>query len=660
MKATRQRVVVRSVRPEVAGGRFPAKVIAGRPVEVRADILCDSHDVLAAVARWRPAGAKRWFETPLALDVNDSWSGSFTPPELGRYQLTIDAWVDHLATWRRDLRKKAEAEVVEELDLRTGAELVEALLPQASAAVSRRLEQLVAALTDPGLELTTRVDAGLSDELIDLAAPLDPRHESVRYDRVVEIVAERPLAGFSTWYELFPRSASTEPDTHGTLRDVIDRLDHVTSMGFDVLYLPPIHPIGEQHRKGRNNVVTAGPDDPGSPWAIGSRHGGHTSIHPELGTMEDFRALKAACDEHGVELALDIAFQCAPDHPYVTEHPEWFKERPDGSIQYAENPPKKYQDIYPLNFETSDPDGLWNELRSIFEFWLAEGVRVFRVDNPHTKSLAFWQWCLDDLSRRYPDTIFLAEAFTRPKLMYELAMRGFNNSYTYFTWRRHKWEIEAYYTELTQTDVVDFFRPNSWPNTPDILTDQLQYGGRPMYVQRLVLAATLTANYGMYGPAFELMWSEARPGSEEYLDNEKYEIKRWDVDQPHSLREVIALINRIRHAHPALQQDRTLTFHHVDNDQLLLYSKSDEVSGDVILVAVNLDPHHVQAGMTWLDLDALGVADDEEFEVHDLFAGGTYRWRGGENYVELEPHISPAHVFEVRTHSTEHDHERNR
>jgi len=406
--------------------------------------------------------------------------------------------------------------------------------------------------------------------------------------------------------------------------------------------------------------VTAGPDDPGSPWAIGSRHGGHTSIHPELGTMEDFRALKAACDEHGVELALDIAFQCAPDHPYVTEHPEWFKERPDGSIQYAENPPKKYQDIYPLNFETSDPDGLWNELRSIFEFWLAEGVRVFRVDNPHTKSLAFWQWCLDDLSRRYPDTIFLAEAFTRPKLMYELAMRGFNNSYTYFTWRRHKWEIEAYYTELTQTDVVDFFRPNSWPNTPDILTDQLQYGGRPMYVQRLVLAATLTANYGMYGPAFELMWSEARPGSEEYLDNEKYEIKRWDVDQPHSLREVIALINRIRHAHPALQQDRTLTFHHVDNDQLLLYSKSDEVSGDVILVAVNLDPHHVQAGMTWLDLDALGVADDEEFEVHDLFAGGTYRWRGGENYVELEPHISPAHVFEVRTHSTEHDHERNR
>jgi len=652
---TRERVVVRSVRPAVAQGRFPAKATAGRPVEVQADILCDSHDVLAAVVRWGAAGTDVWQEAPLTLDVNDRWVGSFVPPDLGRYRFTVEAWVDHLATWRRDLGKKADAEVVAPIDLRIGIPLIRVLLPKASAAVRTRLERFLDAIEDDALPLPARVEAALSDELVELTRPLDPRASKVRFDRQLDLVVQRERAAFSSWYELFPRSTSSEPDTHGTFRDVIARLDHVAGMGFDVLYLPPIHPIGEQHRKGRNNAVQAGPDDPGSPWAIGSTQGGHKDIHPELGTIEDLRALRDACHDRGMELALDIAFQCAPDHPYVKAHPEWFRRRPDGSIQYAENPPKKYQDIYPFDFETSDPQGLWTELRSIFEHWLDEGIRIFRVDNPHTKSLPFWQWCLDDLARRYPDVIFLSEAFTRPKLMYELAMRGFTQSYTYFTWRRYKQELQDYYTELFQTDVIDHFRPNSWPNTPDILSDQLQHGGRAMYVQRLVLAATLTANYGMYGPAFELMWSDARPGAEEYLDNEKYEIKRWDVDQPHSLAEVIGLINRIRHAHPALQQDRTLTFHQVHNDQLLAYSKSH--GDDVILVVINLDPDNVQAATTWLDMDALGLTPDEHFEVHDLFAGGVFRWHGPANYVELDPHVSPAHVFAVHRQTTERDHE---
>jgi starch synthase (maltosyl-transferring) len=652
---TRERVVVRAVRPEVAQARFPAKAIAGRPVEVRADILCDSHDVLGAVVRWKAEGTRAWQESRLELDVNDSWIGSFVPPEVGRYRFTVAAWVDHLATWRRDLARKAEAEVATEIDLAIGTPLITALLARAKASVRKRLEQLLAALEDEQLPLSTRIDAALSEELVDLTWSLDPRPNLVRYDRILDLTAERGRAGFSTWYELFPRSTASQPDTHGTFRDVISRLDHVVSMGFDVLYLPPIHPIGERHRKGRNNAVDAQPGDPGSPWAIGSRLGGHKAIHPELGTLDDLHALRDACLDRGMELALDIAFQCSPDHPYVTEHPEWFRQRPDGTIQYAENPPKRYQDIYPFDFETSDPEGLWIELRSIFEHWLDEGIRIFRVDNPHTKSLPFWRWCLDELSRRHPDAIFLSEAFTRPKRMYELSMRGFTQSYTYFTWRRYKRELEEYYTALTATDVVDHFRPNSWPNTPDILTDQLQHGGRGMYVQRLVLAATLTANYGMYGPAFELMWSEARPGSEEYLDNEKYEIKRWDVDQPHSLAEVIALMNRIRNTHPALQQDRTLTFHEIHNDQLIAYSKVD--GDDRILVVVNLDPHHTQAGTTWLDLSALGLDDDAHFEVLDLFSGGGYQWYGPDNYVELDPHISPAHVFQVRTHSTEHDHE---
>ncbi len=655
---TRQRASIQRVRPSVLGGRYPAKGTLGRPVDVTADIVGDSHDLLAGVVQYQVAGDQGWEEAPLAQEGNDSWTGAFTPGQLGRHRFRVVAWVDHIGSWQRDTRIKADAGTLEEVDLGVGAELFTALAKRAKGPDKERLRELAAVLTDTAVDRRARAERGTAREIAALVREHDPRSHAAR-SATFELDVDRERAAFSTWYELFPRSASTTPGTHGTFRDVIDRLDHVQNMGFDVLYLPPIHPIGRVHRKGRNNAVEAGDSDPGSPWAIGGPEGGHLDIHPELGTREDLRALIAAVEDRGMELALDIAFQCAPDHPWVSEHPEWFKQRPDGSIQYAENPPKKYQDIYPLDFETSDPDGLWQALKGVFDHWIGEGIRIFRVDNPHTKSFPFWEWCLAELRAEHPECIFLAEAFTRPKVMYELAMRGFNHSYTYFTWRRHKAEIEAYYTELFRTEVADFFRPNSWPNTPDILTDQLQSGSRAMYVQRLVLAATLTANYGMYGPAFELQWSAARPGAEEYLDNEKYEIKTWNADQAHSLSEVIALVNRIRHAHPALQQDRTLTFHTVHNDQLLAYSKTDRSGRDTVLVIVNLDPHHTQSAMTWLDLEALGLDPDASFELHDVFAGGVYHWHGAENYVELDPHVTPAHIFSVRRpERDEHDHDR--
>ena len=656
---TAQRASIQRVRPSVLAGRYPAKAVIGRPVEVTADIVGDSHDLLSAVAQYQAVGDEEWEEAPLHYVINDVWSGSFTPGMLGRHRFRVLAWVDHVGTWIRDTRTKVEAGTLEEVDLAVGAKLLKRRAKAAKGGDKQRLKDLAATLTDTDLDAAARADRATSEEVIELARRHDPRDHYVRSD-VYHLEVDRERAAFSTWYELFPRSAATEPGRHGTFRDVIDRLDHIASMGFDVLYLPPIHPIGRSHRKGRNNVVASAPDDPGSPWAVGSAEGGHLDIHPELGTLADLGDLMAACEDRGMELALDIAFQCAPDHPWVSEHPEWFKQRPDGSIQYAENPPKKYQDIYPIDFETSDPDGLWDALKGVFEYWIAQGVRIFRVDNPHTKSFPFWEWCLGELKDEHPECIFLAEAFTRPKVMYELAMRGFNQSYTYFTWRRHKHEIEDYYTELFHTEVADFFRPNSWPNTPDILTDQLQHGGRPMYVQRLVLAATLTANYGMYGPAFELMWSANRPGAEEYLDNEKYEVKTWDADrQPWSLAEVIRLVNSIRHAHPALQQDTTLTFHEIKNDRLLAYSKIDRSGRDAVLVIVNLDPYETQAGTTWLDLEALGLDPSTgHFELQDVFGGGTYHWFGPENYVELNPHVTPAHIFEVRVPPRdEHDHD---
>ena len=462
------------------------------------------------------------------------------------------------------------------------------------------------------------------------------------------VTVDRPRAGFSAWYELFPRSCSPEPGRHGTFADCQKWLPYIAGMGFDVLYLPPIHPVGVTARKGRNNAVQAEEGDPGTPWAIGSLEGGHKDIHPSLGTLADFRSLRDAAGRQGIELALDIAFQCSPDHPYVREHPEWFRRRPDGTVQYAENPPKKYQDIYPLEFEGDDREPLWQELRSVVQFWVDQGVRVFRVDNPHTKPFAFWEWLIGSVKQDHPDLIFLAEAFTRPKVMARLAKLGFTQSYTYFTWRRTKWELIEYITELTRTETTEFFRPNFWPNTPDILMDYLQEGGPAMFRARLVLAATLSSNYGIYGPAFELCVNAPRePGSEEYLDSEKYELKHWNLDDPRSISPLIARVNQIRRSSRALQQSRNVQIQHVDNEQLIAYSRWDEATSDSLLVVVNLDPHHTQDGWVTVDLERAAVPTPERYVVRDLLTDRTYTWSGLRNYVSLDPSVQPAHIFRI-------------
>lgn len=471
----------------------------------------------------------------------------------------------------------------------------------------------------------------------------------------LSVTVDRERAGFSAWYEMFPRSTSTEPGKHGTLRGCIATLPYVAAMGFDVLYLPPIHPIGHAYRKGRNNEVTAAPSDPGSPWAIGNKDGGHDAIHPQLGTLEDFRALVAAARDQGLEIALDMALHCSADHPYVEAHPEWFKHRADGSIQYAENPPKKYQDIYPFDFASKQWKSLWEELKRIFLFWIDQGVRIFRVDNPHTKPFAFWQWVIAEVKRDFPEVIFLSEAFTRPKPMKYLAKLGFTQSYTYFAWRNTKEELTAYFTELTQTETREFFRPNLWPNTPDILTDYLQKGGRPAFVSRFILAATLGANYGIYGPAFELIERQPRePHSEEYLHSEKYEIKIWNREAAYSLAPLIARVNAIRHAHPALHRDASLRFHEVDNPHLICYSKQDSSADNAILIIVNLEIHYTHSGWVTFsegDLSWFGLTSQSVYDVEDLLQDARYTWQGRRNYVELNPRALPAHIFLIKRQS---------
>ncbi len=636
------RVVVEGVTPQVDGGRFAAKRAVGEVLEVEADVFADGHDVVSAALWIRPPGADTTVEVAMEPLVNDRFRAEVVVDRLGRWAYTVVGWVDRYETWRDSTRRKVEADQDVAVELQIGAQLVGAAARAARGADATLLAD-AAAVFDEG-----SVDPLTDDAVAAAMRRWADREPLVRHARTLEVIVERERAACGAWYEFFPRSASPDPDRHGTLRDAADRLDYVAAMGFDVVYLPPIHPIGRSFRKGPNNSVEAAPGDLGSPWGIGASEGGHTAIHPDLGDFDDFAHLCRRADELGLEVALDLAFQCSPDHPWVSEHPQWFRHRPDGTIQYAENPPKKYQDIYPIDFETSDWEALWDALADVVRFWIERGVRIFRVDNPHTKPFRFWEWLIASIQADHPDVVFLSEAFTRPKVMYQLAKLGFSQSYTYFAWRQTAWELREYFTELTTPPVVDFFRPNAWPNTPDILTEQLQHGGRPVFVQRLVLAATLAANYGIYGPAFELVEHTAvRPGSEEYLDSEKYQQRTWDLDAPHSLRDLIARVNRIRHDHPALQQDRTLRFHDVDNEQLLCYSKRSRDGADVVLVVVNVDSHHTQAGFVHLDLEALGLPSDQRYEVHDLLGGATYSWSGPRNYVELDPHVLPAHVFSV-------------
>ena len=642
----RARAVIENVRPEIDGGRFPAKRTVGERMTVEADIFADGHDVLAARLLYRKAGAGGQTEIPMQPLVNDRWRGTFEVDEVGDYYYTLLAWVDRFKSWRQGFAKKAAAEQDVTLDLLTGAELVELAAKNATGEDRKRLDRYAVLLRgDKSAAAQSAVDDGLAA----LMEKYPDRRWTVTYDKELRVNVERSKARFSAWYELFPRSSAATAGEHGTFSDCIERLRYIAAMGFDVLYLPPIHPIGTSFRKGKNNTLEATPDDVGSPWAIGAKEGGHKAIHPRLGSLADFQRLVAAAKKFDIEIALDIAFQCTPDHPYVAEHPEWFRKRPDGSIQYAENPPKKYQDIYPLDFESENWRELWNELKSVILFWGEQGVRIFRADNPHTKAFPFWEWIIGEVKKAYPDAIFLAEAFTRNKVMYRLAKLGFSQSYTYFTWRNTKPELTQYFTELTQTDVSDFFRANLWPATPDILTEYLQFGGRSAFMTRLVLAAMLGASYGIYGPAFELCENTPRePGSEEYLNSEKYEIKHWDLEKPGSLKDFIARINRIRRENRALQSDRSLRFYPVDNPEILCFSKRTEDLSNVIVVAVNLDPHHVQSGWLELPSEELGLDPEQTFQMHDLLTDARYLWQGKRNYVQLDPDSVPAQIFRVR------------
>ena len=643
----RSRVVIENLKPEIDCGRFAAKRTVGEPMTVEADIFADGHDALSARLLYRKEGISRWTEILMQPLPNDRWRGTFEVTEIGDYYYTVQAWVDRFKSWRQALAKKVDAGQDVALDLTAGAMLVEPAAEQATDEDHKSLKRFATTLRG---NKSAAIQSGLDDELAALMEKYPDRHWAVTYEKELRLNVERAKARFSTWYELFPRSCAATPGQHGTFRDCQERLPYIAAMGFDVLYLPPIHPIGESYRKGKNNALGANADDVGSPWAIGSKEGGHKAIHRQLGTLADFKDLIIAAKKFDIEIALDIAFQCTPDHPYVGEHPEWFRKRPDGSIQYAENPPKKYQDIYPLDFESERWEELWNELKSVILFWCEQGVRIFRVDNPHTKALPFWEWVIGEVKKYHPDALFLAEAFTRPKVMYRLAKLGFSQSYTYFAWRNTKSELTQYFTELTQTEVSDFFRANLWPATPDILTEYLQFGGRPAFMTRLVLAAMLGASYGIYGPAFELCENIPRePGSEEYLNSEKYEIKHWDLEKPDSLREFIARVNRIRRENPALQSDRSLRFYPVDNPDILCFGKRTEDLSNVIVVAVNLDPHHSQSG--WLELPAeeLGLNPQQTFQMHDLLTDARYLWQGQRNYVRLDPDSVPAQIFHVRS-----------
>ncbi len=640
----RRRVVIEHVRPEVDGGRFPVKRVLGDTFRVEADVLVDGHDLLAVRLLHWPEGEAGAREIAMAPRGNDVFVADITLDGHGVWYYTVEAWVDAFATFRAGLQKKVDAKQEVRVELLDGGRLIAAAATRAAGDDARRLAELARDLEDELLPEAERLERLLANDTAVLVARNPDRSLAVRAPRELAVIVDPKEARFSAWYELFPRS--TGSGKHGTFRDAEARLAYVAELGFDVLYLPPIHPIGVSHRKGPNNTLVASPDDPGSPWAIGAASGGHTAVHPELGTLDDFKHFVRAANEHGIEVAIDVAFQASPDHPWVREHPEWFHTRADGSIQYAENPPKKYQDVFPFAFDGEAWRTLWEALRDVFLFWLEQGVRIFRVDNPHTKPLPFWEWCLREVKRREPRAMFLSEAFTRPKVMYGLAKRGFTQSYTYFTWRSTKPELERYLLEVSSAPVAEVFRPNFWPNTPDILPEELQHGGRPAFVRRAVLASTMSSNWGMYGPAFELMEHAPRPGSEEYLDNEKFQLRQWDLARSDSLRHLIARLNRIRRDNPALQANEGVALHRTDDDMVLAYSKR---SGDsVVLCVVLLDGHHPHGAWLDLDLPALGVAPGDTFQVHDLLGDGRWQWSGPRAYVHLDPRVMPAQIFKVR------------
>lgn len=652
----RCRVVIEDVQPRIDAGRFAIKRVTGEEVRVEATIFADGSDLVASRLLVRAESEAEWQEHEMPAVGGDRRAGRFTVSAVGRCWFTVEAWVDRFASWRRDLARRLQASQPIDGELAAGAELVVQAASRATGASARQLTEWAAFLSSDA-DVQSRIDRVFSATLADAMERFAPRHHATRFTPHLPVVVEPPIAAFSAWYELFPRSCALESGRHGTLRDCEDWLPYVAGMGFDVLYLPPIHPIGVRFRKGKNNQTRAGAGDVGSPWAIGGDGGGHMAIHPELGTLEDFDRLLAAARTRGIALALDLAFQCSADHPWLAQHPEWFKRRPDGTIRYAENPPKKYEDIYPLDFESDDWAGLWRALHEVVQFWVRRGVRVFRVDNPHTKAFPFWEWLIAGIKAEEPSVIFLAEAFTRPTVMRRLAKLGFSQSYTYFTWRNTRQELTEYLTELMRPPSAEYMRGNLWPNTPDILSEYLQAGGREAFAIRLVLAATLGASYGIYGPAFELCEHEPREaGSEEYLDSEKYQVRHWDVSSAWSLRELITRINRIRRESAALQSDRHLRFHQTDNDMLLCFTKSTADRSNEVLVVVNLDFRHRHSGWVTLDADTAESDGGLPYQVHDLLGDGRFLWQGRRNFVELDPRALPAQIFRLRRKvRSEHD-----
>ena len=648
----RVRAVIENIQPAVDGGRFAIKRVVGDRVVVEADCFADGHDVVACMLKWRRAGAA-WQSVPMEPLVNDRWRAGFVVDALGTWEYAVCAWVDPFQSWLHDFARRVDAD-----DVRVAAATGAALIDQAAGRAGRAGDatllrewsrELARAAKDAALDVDELKRIGADEPRAALAQRYPDTGLAFTHPQVHPIVVERERARFSAWYEFFPRSASSNPDRHGTFADCEAWLPYVKRMGFDVLYFPPIHPIGRARRKGRNNTLDPAPGDVGSPWAIGSTEGGHEAILPELGTLADFKRLVQRAAELDIDIALDIAFQCAPDHPWVSEHPQWFRKRADGSIQYAENPPKKYQDIYPFDFESADWRAMWLALAGVFEYWIGQGVRVFRVDNPHTKAYPFWEWVIARLRAQQPDVLLLSEAFTRPRVMHRLAKLGFSQSYTYFTWRNTKQELTAYFTELSQGPGREYFRPNAWPNTPDILPAALQYGGRPVFIARVAMAATLCANYGIYGPAFELLEARAlRAGGEEYLDSEKFERRVWELERAESLADFIAVLNRARHANPALQSDAGLRFLPIDNEQLLAYAKTSADGDNTVVCVVNLDPHHTQSGWIEIDPAVFGLQPGQAYQLHDLISGAHYLWHGARNYVSLDPQRTPVHVMELR------------
>lgn len=647
-----RRTIVEHVAPQIDGGRFPIKRTPGEWVDVTADIFADGHDLILAVLRDRPAGGT-WRETPMALVAagSDRWAARFEVHAVGWHEYGIVAWVDRFVTWRHDFEIRAGAGQELAVELLEGSLLIReaaALAEPSSPAHAEWLRAHADALTEP-TPIDARIAAALDEDLAAMMRVYADRSQASE-TTPLRVWVDRERARFGAWYELFPRSAGPDPTRSGTFAEATALLPYVADLGFDVLYLPPIHPIGRSFRKGRNNALVAQPGEPGSPWAIGSEEGGHTAVEPGLGTVDDFVAFRKEAERLHLEIALDLAWQCSPDHPWVREHPEWFKHRPDGSIKYAENPPKKYQDIYPLDFACEDWQALWQALLDVTRFWIDRGVRIFRVDNPHTKTFGFWEWMIREVQARDPDVIFLSEAFTRPALMRYLAKSGFTQSYTYFTWRTSKAELTEYLTELTRTEAREYLRPNLFANTPDILHAYLQTGGRPAFEARLLLAATLGASYGIYS-GFELAEGRAvKPGSEEYLDSEKYQYRKWDWNGPGHVKELVAQVNRIRHRERALQFDHTLRFHDTDNPQIIAYSKTAPDNGSVLLMVVNLDPHFMQHGHVRVPLDALGLGPSATFTAHDLVDGTRYTWRGDWNYVRFDPEVRQGHILKLERH----------